>query len=590
MASVAGDYKVVVEKRVTADLPSSGEQRPKRSVKVDCHKNVVEASSQDGNCAAPPKKPYLLGKNPVTKASVAPTVNPNDEDNRVASSSKATPSTTSKNSNRQPFPKVTTPTPLSKPRPKFSCKECGRIFAKIQNLNTHVEVVHEGKRHDCPICLKPFTRRDVLKSHLQSIHAGVKFKCPDCGKEFSFIGALKYHQKVIHDNVKVTRKRTIRLTNSAYGKRRKSTLGEAEKAEGSSAGLAAEKGTTCVTCDMTFDNSRNLRVHNKVVHGELKHACTQCDKTFTRSTYLRAHVESIHNGLRFDCAECPKRFHQAQTLRNHVRVAHEGQKFSCVKCAKTFTQTASLRKHLETVHMGKRIKCPKCEKDFTEAGSMKVHLASVHDGKRFKCPSCPKEFTDPAHVRLHVKSVHQGLRFECEHADCYKSFAHISSLKKHVKTHGNESAREKGEESARGGGKKSPSRSPANDEAASPNSNAFLDAQPERQQRHSATAAAAEYINNVIYHIVSGAKPDSDLRGRREETPSPSKLRPETSPATLMTSTTHGRGAGSNGISESSMRTRSASQDVFRRNEPDAGHNWASLRLTSLESSPNSRG
>ena len=487
---------------------------------------------------------------------------------------------------RLPFPKVSTLTPLSKPRQKFTCKDCGRIFAKIQNLNTHVEVVHEGKRHDCPRCLKPFTRRDVLKSHLQAVHAGVKFKCPECPKEFSFVGALRYHQKVIHENIKVNRKRTLKLTNSSYGKRRKR---QEESTDGRYAALTemqTAKGTStpanpeCTTCGAIFKKPRDLRIHSKAAHGELKHNCTQCDKTFTRSTYLRAHVESVHKGMRFDCTECSKQFNQAQTLKNHVKVAHEGQKFDCVKCSKSFTQTASLKKHVETVHMGKRTKCPKCDKEFSEPGSMKIHLASVHDGKRFKCPKCPKEFTDPAHVRLHVKSLHQGLRFECDQSDCYKSFSHASSLKKHLRTHKNDSTPTRSEVA-----------SPRHQEdkvemerrhsgsvewhnESSHNNDPHLSPHPsDRHQRQAATAAAAEYINNVLYHIVAATKSEGkDHRPRSDDKADASTNNP----------------APNRMGSLDSPKAKSISQEPQRRSD-GGGHNWASLCLTSLES-PDSRG
>ena len=520
-----------------------------------------------------------------------------------------------KNPNRLHFPKVSTPTPLSKPRQKFTCKDCGRIFAKIQNLNTHVEVVHEGKRHDCPRCLKPFTRRDVLKSHLQAVHSGVKFKCPDCHKEFSFVGALKYHQKAIHENIKVIRKRTLKLTNSSYGKRRKRQeevenckyppipvfAAENETRPSDSTDLVNHDSApecNCNRCGAKFQKPRDLRTHCKTAHGDLKYACTQCDKTFTRSTYLRTHVESFHKGLRFDCAECSKQFNSAQTMRNHVRVAHEGQKYNCMECSKTFTQNASLKKHLETVHMGKRTKCPKCDKEFTEAGSMKVHLASVHDGKRFKCPKCPKEFTDPAHVRLHVKSLHQGLRFDCLKPECYKSFAHASSLKKHAKTHvdgGGHKKQESMDECDGESGETERTRSPvqltSQDVASTAEpaslSNGYLnsDSTSETASRHAATAAAAEYINNVIYHMVSAAKPDlKDHRGRSDDKPTQKKGTTEIIPNLLTAPPGGGRKGG--GDFDAQGRTRSASQEPLRRTDLGGGHNWASLRLTCLESSP----
>ncbi len=56
-------------------------------------------------------------------------------------------------------------------RGRHSCLQCQRTFAKKEDLNTHVKVIHMGvKEFDCQICKTSFGYKRNLVIHLKNIH------------------------------------------------------------------------------------------------------------------------------------------------------------------------------------------------------------------------------------------------------------------------------------------------------------------------------------------------------------------------------------------------------------------------------------
>ena len=67
-------------------------------------------------------------------------------------------------------------------------------------------------------------------------------------------------------------------------------------------------------------------------------------------------------------------------------------------------------------------KCDLCCKSFGHVGSLKRHLKTIHEGEKdHLCTVCNKAFTQPGSLKLHVKTVHEGVRqHQC--TVCGKSF------------------------------------------------------------------------------------------------------------------------------------------------------------------------
>ena len=82
----------------------------------------------------------------------------------------------------------------------FVCGRCQKEFTQKSKLRTHIEDVHEKKRHKCDQCEKDFASRGALRYHKLTKHEGKKIKqkrnkkqCPHCNNSFRAGGNYDQH-------------------------------------------------------------------------------------------------------------------------------------------------------------------------------------------------------------------------------------------------------------------------------------------------------------------------------------------------------------------------------------------------------------
>jgi len=51
---------------------------------------------------------------------------------------------------------------------------------------------------------------------------------------------------------------------------------------------------SCPICEKNYKSKKNLSVHTRRVHSEIKHKCERCGRNFTRKDSLNAHMTSFH--------------------------------------------------------------------------------------------------------------------------------------------------------------------------------------------------------------------------------------------------------------------------------------------------------
>lgn len=169
------------------------------------------------------------------------------------------------------------------------------------------ESVVENKNkqfHKCNICSAVFNRLAQLQNHK------TKMKCKLCSYTVCKLKELDIHYRVVHDYQ-----------------------------------------NQCVTCDLRFSTSENLKDHNRNVH-----FCAKCHKLYPS---LEKHFSSNV------CKKCDQFLCSAKDLTDHYNNVHNINHY-CPPCKTIFSNDQSLKEHKKQVHF-----CDKCQ-------SYKMDLSRHH--------------------------------------------------------------------------------------------------------------------------------------------------------------------------------------------------------------------
>lgn len=223
----------------------------------------------------------------------------------------------------------------SKQSSKNSCLVCHQTFTSAFNLKRHQ--LHTCKTSvNCKRCGRPFAHVNALNSHMKNMHPKRSntddrlHKCSECGKGFLNAGALGSH-----------------MSRHDWAKKKEESADETEELVPLKI-VNKNQPFKCKCCPRYSFKKALLDAHLKNQAKRKKNTCRKCKKSFVHATSLVKHMK-VHMADRpYACTECDMRFERGSTLHEHMQ-RHSGKKpYKCLLCPRRFFTTGNRSRHMKT--------------------------------------------------------------------------------------------------------------------------------------------------------------------------------------------------------------------------------------------------
>lgn len=220
----------------------------------------------------------------------------------------------------------------------IACHHCSKCFSDQKLLDIHLKYV--GLSFPCDLCGNVYARKENLKSHLRKHTGETPYKCTYCDAKFNMSYKLKDHVNSKHLNIE---KQLFVCEYCGKEYKKKSDMNEHTNTH------TGNPTSRCEICQETFNTKtayrEHINIHNK------KHECPDCGKCFGNARNLERH-EKAHNGIKdFQCSVCANPYTSLRSLQKHMEIKHDiiqgkKQTFTCEICNRSYTRADYLERHL----------------------------------------------------------------------------------------------------------------------------------------------------------------------------------------------------------------------------------------------------
>lgn len=226
---------------------------------------------------------------------------------------------------------------------------------------------------------------------------------------------------------------------------------------------------TCCHCQKSFSTLSKLKTHHRKHSKEKPFQCSICGKYYTHRNTLARHqllycrplkikteIDAENNESHSDLNDLTKMILKAQVVldvpaktnnnnnkrkqepltsdnkevKSSCKVSKKGDLTQCLVCDMEFFDNDSLENHRE-YHLKHR-ECCRCHKVLGNKSKLLTHHRSHTKELPYDCSLCSKSFAELSTLRKH-EATHGERNFRCE--ICSKAFVRKDYLSKHLLTH-----------------------------------------------------------------------------------------------------------------------------------------------------------
>jgi len=227
-------------------------------------------------------------------------------------------------------------------KPDLLCKLCGKHYKNLESLRTHTENVHKkDKDVKCVEC--DFKSKDYIevRKHRRDVHGYGQCECHLCGKTFTSKVGFSHHMENTHGNNSFP----CEVCGEVF--KSKKAMDDHNKRK------HLEKTHVCDECGAKFHTPFAVKKHKRCHGSEYDYSCNICEKKFRDVTPYREHLYK-HTGERpYECDQCEATFNLSKSLSRHIKVVHCGiRPYVCniESCSFKGGQPYDLVRHMKSVH------------------------------------------------------------------------------------------------------------------------------------------------------------------------------------------------------------------------------------------------
>lgn len=265
----------------------------------------------------------------------------------------------------------------------------GRLFNQSQVANQALvarPVAHPLKLHNCDFCSFSVPHFELLVEHNKSTHQGRgHFKCKSCEYTSTWLQDIKSHVNVVHEGIAKNTNKSFpceECTNRKF---------ESEAELNLHIDQFHSKVYNCDSCEYKTGDLEDIKKHVALSHSD-QHDCDLC-KFYGPKVDLKKHLRSAHGYLVcFQCdhrtkerdniiehLKCLHKTSTAHIAQMYPNIKEKGQKYPCNKCSHKAETKHDLKVHDLDSHRKRKAENDDVEGEISEETKKCPIVSSKHD-------------------------------------------------------------------------------------------------------------------------------------------------------------------------------------------------------------------